>query len=67
MFVLRTRMIVTMKSTMKAMKKAVVDFRISCMSVLTDVAVQPFRHAQLFVWPKAKSLHELHGRSSGFY
>jgi len=42
---------------MKDMKKAVAEFRTSCIALLAEVAVQPSRLADFPVRPKAKSLH----------
>ena len=53
------RICLTMKS-MKDMKKAVAEFRTSCMTMLAEVTGQPIRLVHLPVWPKAKSLHVLH-------
>ena len=54
-----------MKS-MKDMKRAVAEFRASYITILAEVTVQPFRLAHILVWPKAKSLHVLHGEFSVF-
>ena len=52
---------------MKGMKKAVAEFRSSYITMLAEVTVESLRLARLPVWPKAKSLHVLHGELSVSY